>query len=150
MDTRSVAKTPTRQGSIELVFFDTNILIYALLHGDPRRPIAGLLVAEGGLVSVQVLNEFVSVARKRFTTPWSELQEMLQLIHSVCGDAVTTSQSTHERGIALAQRYNMHTYDATIIASALEAGCDTLYSEDMQDGQQIGTLTIRNPFLAPA
>jgi predicted nucleic acid-binding protein len=102
------------------------------------------------MVSVQVLNEFVSVTRRRFRTQWSELREMLGLIRQFCGDAVPTTQATHERALDVAQRYGVHIYDATVLASAIEAGCDTLYSEDMQDGQRIGSLTICNPFLGSA
>jgi predicted nucleic acid-binding protein len=125
-------------------------LIYALLEEDHRRPAAKRLLADGGVAGVQVLNEFVSVTRRRFRTPWSELREMLRLIHLVCGDAAPTTQATHERALDVAERYGVHIYDATVLASAIEAGCDTLYSEDMQDGQRIGGLTIRNPFLGSA
>lgn len=56
---------------------------------------------------------------------------------------------THERSMQMAQRYGLSVYDALIISSALLAGCTTLYSEDMQDGQVVdGWLTIKNPFAA--
>jgi predicted nucleic acid-binding protein len=145
--TSSSAKTPILTENTELIFFDTNILIYAFLEQDPRRLVAKRLLAEGGRISVQVLNEFVAVTRRRFKTPWSELREILRLIHLVCGEAAPISQSTHERAVEIAQLHQLHIYDATILASAIESGCDTLHSEDIQHGQQIETVTIRNPFL---
>jgi predicted nucleic acid-binding protein len=55
---------------------------------------------------------------------------------------------THDQALRIAERYGFQIYDSLIVAAALEAGCTTLYSEDMQDGQSIDTLTIRNPFAA--
>lgn len=75
---------------------------------------------------------------------------MLQVIYMLCGPALPTTQAAHERAVELAQRYGFHIYDATVIASALLGGCETLYTEDMQDGQTIEGLTIRNPFTATA
>jgi predicted nucleic acid-binding protein len=139
-----------RQEGTKLRFFDTNILVYALGPGNPHQARAEQLLAEGGLVSVQVLNELVSVMRRRFQTPWDDLRGMLAGIQVLCGMAEPTTQATHERALDVAQRLGFHIYDATIIASATLAGCDTLYSEDMQDGQQICSLTIRNPFISQA
>ena len=132
------------------VFFDSNILIYSVTLNDRRASRAQMLLFEGGILSVQVLNEFVNVCRRKLIKPWHEINLALEAIRLTCEAVRPVTDETHRRAVELAQRHGLQIYDATIIASALEAGCDTLYSEDMQDGQQIGPLTIRNPFLASA
>jgi predicted nucleic acid-binding protein len=127
-------------------FFDSSIMVYAISHGDARTDLARELVRQGGTISVQVLNETVSVARRKLRYEWEEIEEAIDLILGLCSDPWPITFATHEAGIRIAQRYGYHIYDSMIVASALEAGCTTLYSEDMQDGQTIGPLTIRNPF----
>jgi predicted nucleic acid-binding protein len=129
------------------VFFDTNVLIYAIAQNDARGPRAEALLATGGLVSVQVLNEFVSVARRKIRMPWSEVTEALDAIRVLCPSPVAITIDTHGAALRIAQKYGYEIYDALVAASALEAECATLYSEDLQDGQVIDRqLTIRNPF----
>ncbi len=128
-------------------FFDTNVLIYAVAKNDPRAPKADALLAGGGVLSIQSLNEFVSVARRKLGTPWKEVREFLDLICTLCPDLVPISLDTHRGALAIAEKYGYSIYDALIASAALEAGCKTLYSEDLQDGQIINRqLTIRNPF----
>jgi len=129
-------------------FFDTNVLIYAVGKNDPRASRAEALLAGGGIVSIQSLNEFVSVARRKLGMPWKEVKEMLDIICVLCPDPVPISLDTHRGAVAIAEKYGYSIYDALIASAALEAGCKTLYSEDLQDGQIINRqLTIRNPFL---
>ncbi len=129
------------------VFFDTNVLVYAIVQDDPRSHRAEALIAEGGTVSVQVLNEFAAVARKKGAMPWSEIRLALESIKVLCHDPLPITLDTHNEALAIAEKYGHKIYDALIVASALEAQCTTLYSEDMQSGQVIEkTLTIRNPF----
>jgi predicted nucleic acid-binding protein len=128
-------------------FFDTNVLIYAVGKNDPRASRAEALLAGGGIVSIQSLNEFVSVARRKLGMPWKEVKEMLDIICVLCPDPVPISLDTHRGAVAIAEKYGYSIYDALIASAALEAGCKTLYSEDLQDGQIINRqLTIRNPF----
>jgi predicted nucleic acid-binding protein len=128
-------------------FFDTNVLIYAVGKNDPRASRAEALLAGGGIVSIQSLNEFVSVARRKLGMPWKEVKEMLDIISVLCPDPVPISLDTHRGAVAIAEKYGYSIYDALIASAALEAGCKTLYSEDLQDGQIINRqLTIRNPF----
>ena len=128
-------------------FLDTNVLIYAVAKNDPRAAKAEALLAGGGIVSVQSLNEFVSVARRKLGMPWKEVKELLDLICILCPDPVPISLDTHKAAVAMAEKYGYGVYDALIISAALESGCKTLYSEDLQDGQLINRqLTIRNPF----
>lgn len=128
-------------------FFDTNVLIYAVGKNDPRASRAEVLLAGGGIVSIQSLNEFVSVARRKLGMPWKEVKEMLDIICVLCPDPVPISLDTHRGAVAIAEKYGYSIYDTLIASAALEAGCKTLYSEDLQDGQIINRqLTIRNPF----
>jgi predicted nucleic acid-binding protein len=128
-------------------FLDTNVLIYAVAKNDPRTSKAEALLASGAVVSVQSLNEFVSVARRKLGMPWKEVREFIDLICVLCPKPVPISLDTHKAAIAIAEKYSYSIYDAWIASAALEAGCKTLYSEDLQDGQIIHRqLTVRNPF----
>jgi len=132
-------------GAASRQFFDTNVLLYLLSADQAKARRAEELIAAGGWVSVQVLNEFASVASRKLHMPIAEIRECLEPIRSICG-VVPVTADTHERALALAERYGLSIYDALIAAAALLAGCDTLYSEDLQHGQRIEALTIRNPF----
>jgi predicted nucleic acid-binding protein len=128
-------------------FFDTNVLIYAIAEDDSRSRRAEELLARGGMISVQVLNEFVSVVRRKMRMPWKEVKEALQAIRILCPGTASLTIDTHEEALRIAEYYRYGIYDALIAAAALEGGCVTLYSEDFQDGQIIdGQLTISNPF----
>ena len=129
------------------VFFDSNVLIYTLAENDPREAVAARLLAAGGIVSVQALNEFTNVARRKLRLSWPEVRRALAGIRAFCPPPLPITAATHEAALGIAERLGYQVYDSLIIASALEAGCATLYSEDMQDGQVVeGRLTIRNPF----
>jgi predicted nucleic acid-binding protein len=128
-------------------FFDTNVLIYIVGEKDKRTMRAEALVAGGGVVSVQVLNELAAVARRKLGMTWEEIGDALAAIRVLCPSPVPLTLETHEAGLRIAAQYQFHIYDALVAAAALEAECTTLYSEDLQDGQIIdGRLTIRNPF----
>jgi predicted nucleic acid-binding protein len=126
-------------------FLDTNVVIYAFEEQDVRsRPARGLL-DRGAVVSVQVLNEFTVAVRRRIGFTWPEAVSALAAVRELCRVVPLTVQ-THERALEIAQRYRFSLWDALVIAAALEAACRTLYSEDMQDGQRIEGVTMRNPF----
>jgi len=128
-------------------FFDTTVAVYAASDSDFKGSVAReLLAVVGSVISVQVLDEFVAVARGKLKWPWDKVQEALTDIRALCDPVLPLTVETHEAALEIAARYGYHIYDALILASAIEAGCDVLYSEDMQDGQQIDGLTIRNPF----
>ena len=128
-------------------FFDTNLLIYAAIVEDSRSLRAEELLAAGGTISVQVLNEFVSVARRKLRRSWTDVKAALWRIRVLCPDPISLTIDTHEDAVRIAERYGFQIYDALIVAAALDAKCDVLYSEDLQDGQKIeGRLTVRNPF----
>lgn len=127
-------------------FLDTVILVYAVSTDTPRSERAEVLLQRGGFISVQVLNEFAAVAHRKLKMTWEEIREALRAVRSLCEPAAAITASTHESALRLAARYRYNFYDALILAAALESGCRTLYSEDMQHGQTIEGLTIQNPF----
>jgi predicted nucleic acid-binding protein len=128
------------------IFHDTNVILYLLSSEAAKADRAEELLAAGGHISVQVLNEFVAVASRKLALGWSEIGEILEQVRSVCAVEPITLD-THERGLAVASRYGLHVYDAMIVASALLSGCTVLHSEDLQDRQVFDKqLTVHNPF----
>jgi predicted nucleic acid-binding protein len=128
-------------------FFDTNVLIYSVAQNDPRSTQAEEILASGGVLSVQVLNEFVSVARRKILMSWNDVTEALDALRVLCPSPLPITIEVHEAALKIAEKHGYNIYDALVVAAALEAGCATLYSEDLHDGQTIdGQLTIRNPF----
>jgi predicted nucleic acid-binding protein len=128
-------------------FFDTNVLLY-LISADARKATrAEQLLAGGGVVSVQVLNEFADVAQRKYGNPWPRVRAVLSDIRALCRVEANSVQ-THEVGLRIAERYKFRVYDGMIVAAAILSGCRRLLSEDMQDGQKIDQVTIRNPFIA--
>jgi len=129
------------------VFLDTNVFVYAVAQDDPRSQSAEELISAGGTVSVQILNEFAAVVRKKTKMPWREVHLALESVKVLCPNPLPITIDTHKQALAIAEKYGYRIYDALIVASALEARCAILYSEDMQDGQVInGKLTVLNPF----
>ena len=127
-------------------FFDTNVLLYLLSGDDFRADRAESELSAGGVLSVQVLNEFASVASRKLKMSIAEIREVLAAIRAVC-KIVPLSEETHDLGLQVAERHGLAIYDAMIVASALLAGCRTVVSEDMQDRQILeGRLEVRNPF----
>lgn len=132
------------------VFLDTNVLIYALAGGDdPRRSVARDLIRSGGTISAQVLNELVSVLRgPKHGVDWDRLGVVLDQVAALDLSVRPVSEGTHARAVVIARDHGLHIYDACIVAAAQEARCTVLWTEDLQDGQRFGVLTIRNPFAA--
>lgn len=127
-------------------FFDTNILLYLASSDKAKADRAESLIATGGVISVQVLNEIANVARRKMQLSWDETHGFLSLVRGLLRVEPLTIE-THEHGLALAERYTLSIYDAMIVAAALQAACDTLWSEDMQHGALLeGRLRIANPF----
>ncbi len=129
-------------------FFDTNVLIY-LASGDvAKADRAEATIAKGGAISVQVLNEIANVARRKMQMSWNETRALLNMLRDLLAVHPLTVE-THETGLRLSERYGLSIYDGMIAASALHAGCDTLWSEDMQHGMTLDEgLRIMNPFRA--
>ena len=128
-------------------FIDTNVLIY-LASSDPvRAERAETIISSGGTISVQVLNELANVARRKMRLSWQHTRAFLSMIRGLLLVSPITTE-IHENGLALAERYKLSIYDAMIVASALHADCDVLWSEDMRDGMTIAKrLRVVDPFV---
>ena len=127
-------------------FIDTNVLLYLLSGDKARADLVEEILAGGGALSVQVLNEFASVASRKLKMSIAEIRDALAVIRAVCR-IVPIGEETHDLGLQVAERYGLSIYDSMILAAALLAGCKVVLSEDLQDGQIIeGRLEIRNPF----
>jgi predicted nucleic acid-binding protein len=126
-------------------FFDTNVLLYLLSSNEANAEHTQTLLESGGVISVQVLNEFASVALGKKAVNFREVREILSILRAVCV-AKPLDIETHERGLPVAERYQFSIYDSMIIAAALQAECSTLYTEDLSSGERIEQLTITNPF----
>ena len=126
-------------------FLDTNVLVYAVSN-DCRQRRAQELLAAGGTISVQVLNEFTNVLLNKLRRGWPDIEAALGDVCAVLEPATPLTIATHQTARTLARSHGLSFYDALIAAAALEAGCDKLLSEDMQDGRVIPGLTIVNPF----
>lgn len=125
---------------------DSNVLVYAFTT-DSRAHVAQALLERGCFVSVQGLNEFANVARRKLGMPWEEVRIALDAIRTLCRDVLPIDTRTHEEGLRIAERYGCTIFDALVIAAALGAGCDILHSEDVHDGMVIDErLRIANPF----
>jgi len=126
-------------------FFDTNVLLYLLSKDAAKADRAEALLATGGTVSVQVLNEFASVATRKLAMTIPEIREILSTIRAVCV-VRSLDIEAHELGLEMAERYGFSIYDGLIVAAAVRAGSAILYTEDLQQGQVIDQVTIQNPF----
>jgi predicted nucleic acid-binding protein len=128
-------------------FFDTSVLLYLLSEDFDKADRVEQLLAERGTISVQVLNEFAAVALRKLRIPLGDVREILDTVRAVCSvEAVTVA--THDRGLAIHERYRFSLYDSILVSSALIVGAKVLYSEDLQHGQVIdGQLQVVNPFL---
>jgi predicted nucleic acid-binding protein len=127
-------------------FYDSNVLLYLASTRQDRIERVRQLARAGGTISVQVLNEIAAVSRRKFKMSWEETAALI----SEAEELLTVEPLTllvHKDGLRLAERYGFAIYDSFIVAAALAADCDTLWSEDMQHGMVVdGRLTITNPF----
>lgn len=132
--------------------FDTNIIIYTLESVDLNKYKRAKELVQSGLlqgnccISRQVMQETLNVATKKLQYTF---EDALYLLHDTLLPLyrMIPMDPLYERGLFIKFRYQYSFYDSLIIAAALEAGCKTLYSEDMQHGQRIEQLIIKNPFL---
>ena len=128
-------------------FFDTNVLVYLLSGDSAKADVVERALAEGGTISVQVLDELANVSRRKLQSSWKDTNTFLDLLRGLLS-VVPITIEVHDAGLRLAERYRMPVYDAMIASSALHAGCGTLLSEDFQHGLVLKEgLRITNPFL---
>lgn len=143
---RTLSSTGWKPVSGAEAFFDTSVLLYLLSADTKKADKVEALLAESGVISVQVLNEFTAVAIRKLAMPLRDICEVLDTVRYICRtDALTVED--HDRAGEIMERYKFSFYDSVIIASALRAQCGVLYSQDLQNGQVIEKqLRITNPF----
>jgi predicted nucleic acid-binding protein len=127
------------------VFFHSNVVLYLISGDSTKADRAEELISAGGVISVQVLNEFASVASRKNSMQPPEIREVLSAVRAACS-VEPLSLQTHDLALDLVERFHLSFYDGLIVAAARLAKCSVLYSEDMQDGQTIEGVTIQNPF----
>ena len=127
-------------------FFDMNVLIYAFAADDSRSARAEELLSEGGVIGVQVLNEFTNVARRKLSWSWEQIDAALLVIAQLLGGARSLTGAIHASAVTLARDQELSFYDALIVAAAADTGCSVLFTEDLQDGRKFGAVTVENPF----
>jgi len=133
--------------SADQPFLDTNVILYILSEDAAKADRAEAIVAAGGVISVQVLNEIAAVSSRKLRMQWDEIAQVLHAVRTAC-DVRPLSAADHELALELAGRHRISFYDSLILASAVNAKCRTLFSEDMQHGQKISGVMVVNPFKA--
>ncbi len=127
-------------------FVDSNILLYSVGSDLKKLQTARMLIEAGPTISVQVLNEFINVSTRKYRSSIEAAALALMPIRFAC-EVVALTLDTHLLAIEIAREVKISLYDANIVAAAQLSGCDVLYTEDLNDGQRIGKVTIRNPFM---
>jgi predicted nucleic acid-binding protein len=133
-------------------FIDTNVLIY-WVDESARADVVEQLLAQQAVISVQVLNEFANVLRRKRAMALPDVEVLCTTLIDTC-DVVDLSVRTHQTALTLMARYNLSVYDANIVAAAALSDCAVLFTEDMQDGLNVklpgaastNALVIHNPF----
>ncbi|ABA57949.1 PIN domain-containing protein [Nitrosococcus oceani] len=135
-------------------FLDTNVLVYLFDEENQRKSdiaqerVSQALRTGESIISFQVVQETLNVITKKLLVPVTPEQADTFLTGTLVPLwKVNPSRELYRRGLNIQSRYQYSFYDSLIIAAALEAGCKTLYSEDLQQGQRIEQLTIKNPFM---
>jgi predicted nucleic acid-binding protein len=128
-------------------FLDSNCVIYAFTYAGAKTEKARILLNSEGIVSLQVLNETANTLNRKFAVDWVRIGQIVQEILIHCPNPRDLNLNTHRRALQVCERYRYSFYDGLIVASALEADCRVLYTEDLQHGQVIEGLRIENPFL---
>jgi predicted nucleic acid-binding protein len=127
-------------------FIDSNILLYLLSGDATKADKAQAILAAGAIISVQVLNEVTSVCLRKLKMPWPEIDALLMAVKAAC-EVVPLTLASHDKAIALTKRFRLSFYDAHIVACAVISGASELFTEDMQNGLQVGDLDLTNPFV---
>ena len=131
----------------EKVFLDSNVVIYAYFKQDEKKQcISKLLISQDAVISTQVLQELTNTLHRKMRVDYSIVRLILSECIKNC-ELKTNDSETVFLALDVAERYGLSFYDSLIVAAALESKCTTLYSEDMLHNQQIGKLTIKNPFI---
>ena len=126
-------------------FIDSNVVLYLFSSDTVKADRAESLLQSGGLISVQVLNEVASVCLRKLKMTWEDVDAVLETLKSTC-EVLPVTLASHEKAVGLAERFQISLYDANIVATAILGGADTLFSEDLQNGMSMDSLTVVNPF----
>ncbi len=134
-------------------FLDTNVLVYTFDSAvSQKQTIATELVEKAlesysGIISYQVVQEFLNVSTRKFKTPMS-VEESIKYLEIVLMKlcAIFPSAELYKSALKISNNNEYSFYDSLIIAAAIQAGCNQLYSEDLHDGHLIKGLKIINPF----
>ena len=133
-------------------FFDTNVLVYLFDASEPRKKtraqeVLTQAVGEGvALLSTQVLQEFFLAVTRKLSTPLPHEQAERAVRNLAKLETVKIDADIILKAIETMRRYRLSFWDSLIIQAALRGGATVLYTEDLQHGQVIETLTIENPF----
>lgn len=134
-------------------FIDTNIFVYCFDPSQPEKQsraqelVGAALISGEGSISWQVVQEFINVATRKFSqpfTPEDARQYLVQVLHPLC--RVFPDLEIYQSAVDISARTHFSFYDALILAGALRAGCEILYTEDLQSGQLIEGIKVKNPF----
>jgi predicted nucleic acid-binding protein len=126
-------------------FIDSNVVLYLFSSNTVKADRAEALLQSGGLISVQVLNEVASVCLRKLKMTWKDIDSVLETLKSTC-EVLPVTLASHEKAVGLAKRFQISLDDANIVATAILFGADTLFSEDMQNGMSMESVTVVNPF----
>jgi predicted nucleic acid-binding protein len=126
-------------------FIDSNVVLYLFSSDTVKADRAESLLQSGGLISVQVLNEVASVCLRKLKMTWEDIDAVLETLKSTC-EVLPVTLASHEKAVGLAKQFQISLYDANIVATAILCGADTLFSEDMQNGMSMESVTVVNPF----
>jgi len=126
-------------------FIDSNVVLYLFSSDTLKADRTESLLQSGGLISVQVLNEVASVCLRKLKMTWEDIDTVLETLKFTC-EVLPVTLATHEKAVGLAKRFQISFYDANIVATAILGGADTLFSEDLQNGMSMDSLTVVNPF----
>ena len=126
-------------------FIDSNVVLYLFSSDTLKADRAESLLQSGGLISVQVLNEVAPVCLRKLKMTWEDVDAVLETLKSTC-EVLPVTLASHEKAVGLAERFQITFYDANIVATAILCGADTLFSEDMQNGMSMESVTVVNPF----
>ena len=134
-----------------LLTLDTNIAVYAFTDQGEKAAVARMVLDRSDFASVQVLNEFANVVRRKHKRSWAELRLALDRLRRAVPRILAIDGAAHLEGFRIAERYKLGFYDGLMLGVALSGGARTFYSEDLQHGLTIDeTLRIVNPFLPGA
>ena len=133
-----------------MTFLDTNVLVYAVDGKDPakqgvaRKIIIEALIKKDSLVSAQVLNEFSNIALLKLKMSIEEVRRFVAIFSQI--HVVSLDRRWTDKALSVKEMFGTQFFDSLLLVAAEENGCDTILTEDLNDGQMYGTVKAVNPF----